>query len=143
MITAARKHPTSTVEVRRKAFMSNAEQIQTHADAGTHIGQDTQKALLTNAERMQTAYKKQCRVTLITAVVVTLMTHIFPMYFLFPGLNDMRIFGFPADYWLTIVIGWLLVLPVLWLYIEVSEKVDQEINDSSSDAQDSTQGGQP
>lgn len=96
---------------------------------------------MNNAERMQTAYKKQCRVTLITVVVVTLMTHIFPMYFLFPSLNDMRIFGFPADYWLTIVIGWLLVLPVLWLYIEVSEKVDQEINDSSSDAEDSTQGG--
>lgn len=45
-------------------------------------------------------------------VVVTLMTHIFPMYFLFPELNKMTIFGFPADYWLTIVIGWLVLIPV-------------------------------
>jgi len=122
--------------------MNNADRMETHADAGTHVGQDSQKASMTNTERMETAYKRQCKVTLVTAAVVILMTHIFPMYFLFPGLNDMRIFGFPADYWLTIVIGWLLVLPVLWLYIEVSERVDQEINDSSSDAQDSTRGDQ-
>ena len=61
---------------------------------------------MTNDERMQ-KFKKQCRTTLIAFVVVTLMTHIFPMYFLFPNLNKITIFGFPADYWLTIVIGWL------------------------------------
>ncbi len=96
---------------------------------------------MTNDERMQAAYKKQCRTTLIAFVVITLMTHIFPMYFLFPNLNKITIFGFPADYWLTIVIGWLVLIPVFWIYIQISEKVDQEINDSSSGAADGTSGG--
>lgn len=96
---------------------------------------------MNNAERMHQAYKKQCRTTLIAFVVVTLMTHIFPMYFLFPELNQMTIFGFPADYWLTIVIGWLVLIPVFWIYIQVSEKVDQEINDSSSEAVGDVKGG--
>jgi putative solute:sodium symporter small subunit len=96
---------------------------------------------MNNPERMNEAYKKQCWVTLIAFVVITLMTHIFPMYFLFPELNKVTIFGFPADYWLTIVIGWLVLLPVYWIYIQVSEKIDQEINDSSSEAPDDVRRG--
>ena len=96
---------------------------------------------MNNAERMQTAYKKQCRVTIVAFVVITLMTHIYPMYFLFPGLNKVTIFGFPADYWLTIVIGWLVLLPVYWIYIQVSEQVDQEISDSSGEAEGDAPGG--
>jgi len=53
------------------------------------------------------------------------------------------IFGFPADYWLTIVIGWLVLIPVYWIYIQISEKVDQEINDSSNGAADNAPGGNP
>jgi hypothetical protein len=34
---------------------------------------------MNNAERMHAAYKKQCRTALIAFVLVTLMTHIFPM----------------------------------------------------------------
>ncbi|HPF57722.1 MAG TPA: DUF4212 domain-containing protein [Candidatus Competibacteraceae bacterium] len=98
---------------------------------------------MNNAERMHVAYKSQCRTTLIAFVVVTLMTHIFPMYFLFPELNKVTIFGFPADYWLTIVIGWLVLIPVFWIYIQISEKVDQEINDSSTGAADNAPGGNP
>ncbi|MEZ5601906.1 MAG: hypothetical protein R3F36_13645 [Candidatus Competibacteraceae bacterium] len=52
--------------------------------------------------------------------------------------NDLRV---PGDYWLTIVIGWLVLIPVFWIYIQISEKVDQEINDSSSGAADGTSGG--
>lgn len=95
---------------------------------------------MSNAERMRSTYKKQCWVTLGTVMTVSLMTHIFPMYFLFPSLNDMRIFGFPADYWLTIVISWIVVLPVLWLYIEVSEKIDQDIDELSANASDEISG---
>jgi putative solute:sodium symporter small subunit len=98
---------------------------------------------MNNAERMHAAYKKQCRTTLIAFVLVTLMTHIFPMYFLFPELNQMTIFGFPADYWLTLVIGWLVLIPVFWIYVEISEKIDQEINDSSSGQADIASGGHP
>ena len=34
-----------------------------------------------------------------------------PMYFLFPGLTQFTIFGFPAHYFLTMVIGWLVLIP--------------------------------
>ena len=98
---------------------------------------------MNNAERMHAAYKKQCRTTLIAFLLVTLMTHIFPMYFLFPELNQMTIFGFPADYWLTLVIGWLVLIPVFWIYVEISEKIDQEINDSSNGQADIASGGHP
>jgi putative solute:sodium symporter small subunit len=55
----------------------------------------------------------------------------------------MTIFGFPADYWLTLVIGWLVLIPVFWIYVEISEKIDQEINDSSSGQADIASGGHP
>lgn len=76
---------------------------------------------------MNRAYKKECFVALFTFALVTLMTHIFPMYFLFPGLTESTMFGFPTHYFLTMVIGWLLLIPVYWIYMEVSEKIDAEI----------------
>jgi hypothetical protein len=30
-----------------------------------------------------------------------------------------------------IVVGWLLLIPLYWIYIEVSEKIDDEIAESS------------
>lgn len=76
---------------------------------------------------MNNAYKKECNLALIAFGVVTLLTHIFPIYFLFPGLTQATWFGFPAHYLLTIVVGWLVLIPLYWIYIEVSEKIDQEI----------------
>lgn len=83
---------------------------------------------------MEKAYKKECYTTLIAFAVVTLLTHIFPMYFLFPGLIQMTILGFPAHYFLTLVFGWLVLMPVYWIYIQISEKIDQDITDLSGRA---------
>lgn len=90
---------------------------------------------------MNSAYKKECLIALVAFAVMTLMTHIFPMYFLFPSLTESTIFGFPTHYFLTIVIGWLVLIPVYWIYINVSEKVDAEIADSG--APPSTAAGGP
>jgi len=76
---------------------------------------------------MNSAYKKECWTTLIAFALMTLLTHIFPMYFMFPGLTQFTIFGFPAHYLLTMVIGWLVLIPVWWIYIGISEKIDDEI----------------
>ena len=86
---------------------------------------------------MNSAYKKECLVALVAFALVTLMTHIFPMYFLFPGLTESTIFGFPTHYFLTMVIGWLMLVPVYWIYMEVSEKIDAEIAQSRT-AEDAT-----
>ncbi len=79
---------------------------------------------------MNAAYKKECMSALIAFAVVTLLTHIYPMYFLFPGLTEFTIFGFPAHYFITLVVGWLVLMPVYWVYINVSEKIDAEIQET-------------
>ena len=85
---------------------------------------------------MEQAYKKECRLTLLAFAVVTLMTHIFPLYFLFPELTQMVWLGFPAHYLLTIIVGWLFLIPLYWLYINASEKIDREIEETSWEAAD-------
>jgi putative solute:sodium symporter small subunit len=83
---------------------------------------------------MSKAYKKECWLALVAFGIVTLLTHIFPMYFLFPGLTTFTILGFPAHYFLTLILGWLVLMPVYWIYIQVSEKIDDEIRETSTRA---------
>jgi len=81
---------------------------------------------------MNGAYKKECWLALIAFAVVTLMTHIFPIYFLFPQMTESTMFGFPTHYMITIVVGWLVMIPLYWIYIVVSEKIDDEIRETSA-----------
>ena len=83
---------------------------------------------------MELAYRKECYVTLVAFGAVTLLTHLFPFYFLFPELTQFTIMGFPAHYLLTMVIGWLVLIPVYWVYVNVSEKIDREIEETSERA---------
>ena len=83
---------------------------------------------------MNSAYKKECYVALIAFGLVTIMTHIFPMYFLFPSLTESTIFGFPTHYFLTIIIGWLFLIPLYWIYINLSDKIDEEIAESAEES---------
>lgn len=76
---------------------------------------------------MRKIYLRECRVSLIAFAVVTFLTHIFPVYFLFPGIVEFTIFGFPAHYLMTMVVGWLVLVPAYWYYIKISEQIDQEI----------------
>ena len=85
---------------------------------------------------MEKAYRNECTLALVAFGVVTLLTHIFPLYFLFPEITQYVIFGFPLHYMLTMVIGWLVLIPLYWLYIEVSEKIDREIEQTSANAAD-------
>lgn len=83
---------------------------------------------------MEKAYRNECLSTLVAFGVVTLLTHIFPLYFLFPEITQYTIFGFPAHYILTIAIGWLVLIPLYWIYIQISERIDREIEESSEQA---------
>ena len=83
---------------------------------------------------MEQAYRKECWSTLGAFLLVTLLTHIFPLYFLFPELTQMMILGYPAHYLITIVVGWLVLIPVYWLYIGISERIDREIEQTSEEA---------
>lgn len=90
---------------------------------------------------MNAVYNKECISTLIAFAFMTLLTHLYPMYFLFPGLTEFTIFGFPAHYFLTMVIGWLVLMPVYYVYINISEKIDDDIREM--DEADAVTGAKP
>ncbi len=83
---------------------------------------------------MEKAYKQECQLALVAFGIVTFLTHLFPIYFLFPELTQVTVFGFPAHYLLTMVVGWLVMIPLYWIYIEMSERIDREIERTSSRA---------
>lgn len=85
---------------------------------------------------MERAYTHECTLALVAFGVVTLLTHIYPMYFLFPELTKLTILGYPAHYLLTIIFGWLVLIPLYWIYIILSEKIDAEIQETSALAED-------
>jgi putative solute:sodium symporter small subunit len=59
------------------------------------------------------------------------LTNIFPLYFMFPGLTKATIMGFPAHYFLAMFMGWIVLIPFYWFYMNVSENIDREIEASS------------
>jgi len=81
---------------------------------------------------MNQAYKKECWLTLVAFLVTMFLTHFFPVYFAFKGLTEMTVFGFPAHYFLTLVVGWLVLMPLYWLYINMSEQIDREIEETTA-----------
>ena len=87
---------------------------------------------------MKRLYQKECRLALVAFIVTTCLTHIFPLYFLFPGLTEATLFGYPAHYFLTLVLGWIVLMPLYWIYIQMSENIDREIEqmESSSGEED-------
>ncbi|WP_025323033.1 sodium/substrate symporter small subunit [Deferrisoma camini] len=80
---------------------------------------------------MNSPYRKECWLALTAFVVAAFLTHIYPLYFLFPKLTEMKLFGFPAHYFLTLFLGWVVLMPLYALYIRVSEKIDQQIVETS------------
>ncbi len=79
---------------------------------------------------MNKAYKKECWLTLVSFLVATVLTHFYPIYFLFPQLTESMLFGFPTHYFLTLVVGWIALMPLYWVYIQMSEKIDAEIQET-------------
>lgn len=90
---------------------------------------------------MEQAYRKECWSTLIAFCVVTLLTHIFPLYFLYPEITHIMLLGYPAHYLITIVVGWLVLIPVYWLYINISDKIERDIEETSQSALDRNEAG--
>jgi putative solute:sodium symporter small subunit len=77
-------------------------------------------------------YKKEWQLTLVAFVVTTVLTHIYPIYYLFPGLTKGMLFGYPAHYFLALVVGWLVLMPLYWIYMQLSEQIDRDIEEAES-----------
>lgn len=78
---------------------------------------------------LKSIYQRECLLTLVAFVVTTFLTHIYPLYYLFPELTQTTLFGFPAHYFLALVVGWLVLMPLYWIYIQMSEQIDKEIRE--------------
>ena len=81
---------------------------------------------------MHGIYRKETRLTLVAFIVTTFLTHIYPVYFMFPGLTQAKMFGFPAHYFLALVVGWIVLMPLYWIYMQMSENIDKEIHDAET-----------
>ncbi len=81
---------------------------------------------------MSSPYKKECWLTLVAFVLAAFLTHIYPIYFLFPAITRFEVLGYPAHYFLTMFLGWLVLMPLYYLYMVLSEKIDREIEQTSA-----------
>lgn len=81
---------------------------------------------------MNSAYKKECWLTLVAFLLAAFLTHIYPIYFLFPGITKLEIMGYPAHYFLTMFLGWVVLMPLYYLYMVWSERIDREIAETSA-----------
>ncbi len=77
------------------------------------------------------AYKKECLFSLFSFLVVILLTNIYPLFYMFPGITKAYIMGFPAHYFLAMFIGWVVLFFFYWFYMNVSENIDREIESSA------------
>ena len=77
-------------------------------------------------------YKKECWFTLICFLITIFLTNIYPLWFMFPGITKSYIMGFPTHYFLAMFLGWVVLIPFYWFYMNVSENIDREIENSSS-----------
>ena len=92
---------------------------------------------------MEDAYRKQCRFALLSFLVVLFLTHLAPVFYFIPQLTALYILGFPAHYFITLVVGWIGTMVFYWFYIQISEKIDQEIDETSGAAFAAEQGKEP
>jgi putative solute:sodium symporter small subunit len=83
---------------------------------------------------MHKAYLKECLLTFFAFLLAAFITHLFPVYFLFPELTQMEMFGFPAHYFLTLFIGWVAAMPLYYFYMVWSENIDAEIANSGNES---------
>lgn len=79
---------------------------------------------------MNSAYYKECLLALVAFLGGAALCSIYPLYFLFPGLTEITLFGFPGHYFLTLFFGWIVLMPLYAIYMVLSEKIDREIENS-------------
>ena len=68
---------------------------------------------------MEDAYRKQCRFALLSFLVVLFLTHLAPVFYFIPQLTAFYILGFPAHYFITLVVGWIGTMVFYWFYIKL------------------------
>lgn len=80
---------------------------------------------------MNSAYKKEIRYTLLFSVLLLICGHFGLFFIAFPGLQNHMVFGFPSQYILPVLMGWLGLMVVVYFQIKITNGIDDEIEEMS------------
>jgi hypothetical protein len=100
----------------------------------------TKTAFFVKEESMNSAYKKEIRYTLIFSVLLLICGHMGLLFVAFPGLQNHMIFGFPSQYIVPVVFGWLVLMVVVGFQAKLTNALDDEI-EALSGSSETTEGG--
>ena len=76
---------------------------------------------------MNSAYKKEIRYTLIFSVLLLICGHFGLLFVALPGLQNKMVFGFPSQYIIPIIFGWVVLMVVVALQAKLTNDLDDEI----------------
>ena len=81
---------------------------------------------------MNSAYKKEIWYTLVFSVLLLICGHLGLLFVAFPGLQGHMIFGFPSQYIIPVVMGWLGLMAIVAVQAKLTNDLDDEIEALSS-----------
>lgn len=76
---------------------------------------------------MNSAYKKEIRYTLIFSALLLICGHLGLLFVAFPSLQNHMVFGFPSQYIIPVLMGWLGLMVVVYFQAKLSNDLDDEI----------------
>jgi len=78
---------------------------------------------------MNSAYKKEIRYTLVFSALLLICGHLGLLFVAFPGLQNKMVMGFPSQYIVPIVFGWLVLMVVVAFQAKLTNDLDDEIEE--------------
>jgi hypothetical protein len=103
-------------------------------------GKTKTESFFVKEESMNSAYKKEIRYTLIFSVLLLICGHMGLLFVAFPSLQNHMIFGFPSQYIVPVVFGWLVLMVVTAFQAKLTNALDDEI-EALSGSSETTEGG--
>ncbi len=79
--------------------------------------------------KMNKAYRKEVRYTLGFTVLLLMCGHLGLLFVAFPSLQDHMIFGFPSQYIIPVIMGWLGLMVVVTIQTTLTNRLDDEIEE--------------
>jgi len=80
-------------------------------------------------EIMNSAYKKEIRYTLLFSVLLLLTGHCGLFFVAFPPLRNTMIFGFPSQFIIPVLMGWIGLMVVTGIQAKLTNRLDDEIQE--------------
>ncbi|WP_136807798.1 hypothetical protein [Desulfosediminicola flagellatus] len=76
---------------------------------------------------MNKAYKKEIWYTLGFSVLLLMSGHLGLLFVAFPSLQGHMVFGFPSQYIIPVIMGWLGLMAIVTVQAKLTNMLDDEI----------------